>query len=343
MELNTKLEWLKQLCQTDGVSGAEDRVAEWILAHLPQDCRTWRDARGNLICEKKGEKTPKNKLLFAAHMDEVGFIITYIEESGLLRFDAVGGVDTRVVIGKRVRLESGIPGVVGAKPIHLQSAADRDAVLEYDKLYIDIGAASREEAMQHVQLGDFATFDSGFYPYGGGKVASKALDDRVGCLLLLELLHKSLPYDITVAFTAQEEIGGAAGNAAFAVAPDIAIAVEGNTAADVPGVPAAQRVCALGKGPVLTFQDKGAIMDRGLFAAAKAVCAEKGIPCQIKNRITGANDTARMAAAGNGCRILAMAVPMRYIHSPLAVMDTADLQPAADLLEGLVARLGEME
>ena len=158
MELNTKLEWLEQLCQIDGVSGAEDRVAEWILAHLPQDCRVWRDARGNLICEKKGEKAPKNKMLFAAHMDEVGFIITYIEESGLLRFDAVGGVDTRVVIGKRVRLESGIPGVVGAKPIHLQSAADRDAVLEYDKLYIDIGAASREEAMQHVQLGDFATF-----------------------------------------------------------------------------------------------------------------------------------------------------------------------------------------
>ena len=213
MELNTKLEWLEQLCQTDGVSGAEDRVAEWILAHLPQDCnlqqscRAYRDARGNLICEKKGEKAPKNKMLFAAHMDEVGFIITYIEESGLLRFDAVGGVDTRVVIGKRVRLESGIPGVVGAKPIHLQSAADRDAVLEYDKLYIDIGAASREEAMQHVQLGDFATFDTGFYAYGGGRVASKALDDRVGCLLLLELLHKPLPYDITVAFTAQEEIG----------------------------------------------------------------------------------------------------------------------------------------
>ena len=193
MELNTKLEWLEQLCQIDGVSGAEDRVAEWILAHLPQDCRAHRDARGNLICEKKGEKAPKNKMLFAAHMDEVGFIITYIEESGLLRFDAVGGVDTRVVIGKRVRLESGIPGVVGAKPIHLQSAADRDAVLEYDKLYIDIGAASREEAMQHVQLGDFATFATDFYSYGGGKVASKALDDRVGCLLLLELLHKPLP------------------------------------------------------------------------------------------------------------------------------------------------------
>ena len=99
MELNTKLEWLEQLCQIDGVSGAEDRVAEWILAHLPQDCRPHRDARGNLICEKKGEKAPKNKMLFAAHMDEVGFIITYIEESGLLRFDAVGGVDTRVVIG----------------------------------------------------------------------------------------------------------------------------------------------------------------------------------------------------------------------------------------------------
>lgn len=174
MELNTKLEWLEQLCQIDGVSGAEDRVAEWILAHLPQDCRAHRDARGNLICEKKGEKAPKNKMLFAAHMDEVGFIITYIEESGLLRFDAVGGVDTRVVIGKRVRLESGVPGVVGAKPIHLQSAADRDAVLEYDKLYIDIGRGQPRGGDAARPAGRFCHLCHRLYAYGGGKVASKA-------------------------------------------------------------------------------------------------------------------------------------------------------------------------
>lgn len=243
-----------------------------------------------------------------------------------------------------MRLESGIPGVVGAKPIHLQSAADRDAVLEYDKLYIDIGAGSREEAMQYVQLGDFATFATDFYSYGGGKVASKALDDRVGCLLLLELLHKSLPYDITVAFTAQEEIGGAAGNAAFAVAPDIAVAVEGQHRRPTCRAwrpPSGSARWARGRCSTLRIKERS--WTAALFAATKALCEEKGIPYQIKTPIIGANDSASMVAAGSGCRVMAVAVPMRYIHSPLAVMDTADLQPAADLLEAMVARLGEME
>lgn len=123
-----------------------EKVAQWIKSHLPADCTAYTDARGNLICEKKGKQTPKNKLMFAAHMDEVGFIITYIEESGLIRFDAVGGIDTRVVVGKPVRLESGKEGVVGAKPIHLQSADEREATLKYSELYIDIGTrAARKQ------------------------------------------------------------------------------------------------------------------------------------------------------------------------------------------------------
>ena len=127
MEQTNRLNLLKELCAIDGVSGCEGKVAQWIKSHLPADCTAYTDARGNLICEKKGKQIPKNKLMFAAHMDEVGFIITYIEESGLIRFDAVGGIDTRVVVGKPVRLESGKEGVVGAKPIHLQSADERNA------------------------------------------------------------------------------------------------------------------------------------------------------------------------------------------------------------------------
>ena len=139
MEQTNRLNLLKELCAIDGVSGCEGKVAQWIKSHLPADCTAYTDARGNLICEKKGKQTPKNKLMFAAHMDEVGFIVTYIEESGLIRFDAVGGIDTRVVVGKPVRLESGKEGVVGAKPIHLQSADEREATLKYSELYIDIG------------------------------------------------------------------------------------------------------------------------------------------------------------------------------------------------------------
>ena len=187
MELTKQLELLKQLCEIDGVSGGEEKVADWLKNHLPEDCKVRTDALGNLICEKKGKQTPKNKLLFSAHMDEVGFIITYIEESGLLRFSSMGGIDTRVVVGKPVRLESGALGVVGAKPIHLQSASDRETVLSYDQLYIDIGAKNREDALQFAQPGDFATFRPTFIEMGSC-ICAKALDNRIGCLLSPEPL-----------------------------------------------------------------------------------------------------------------------------------------------------------
>ena len=316
MELTKQLELLKQLCEIDGVSGGEEKVADWLKNHLPEDCKVRTDALGNLICEKKGKQTPKNKLLFSAHMDEVGFIITYIEESGLLRFSSMGGIDTRVVVGKPVRLESGALGVVGAKPIHLQSASDRETVLSYDQLYIDIGAKSC--------------------------ICAKALDNRIGCLLLLDLLCQPLEYDVTVVFSAREEIGAAAGAAAFSVQPDIAVAVDTNCAADVPGVSAGKQVCALGKGAVLSFQDKGAFMDRELFALAKKLCEEKEIPYQIKNQIVGATDAAAMSKAGNGCRVLTVAAPVRYVHSPSSMFDPRDLESCARLLRELVGALAQL-
>ena len=329
MELTKQLELLKQLCEIDGVSGGEEKVADWLKNHLPEDCKVRTDALGNLICEKKGKQIPKNKLLFSAHMDEVGFIITYIEESGLLRFSSMGGIDTRVVVGKPVRLESGALGVVGAKPIHLQSASDRETVLSYDQLYIDIGAKNREDALQFAQPGDFATFLAAFAV-------------MIGCLLLLDLLCQPLEYDLTVVFSAREEIDAAAGAAAFAIQPDIAVAVDTNCAADVPGVSAGKQVCALGKGAVLSFQDKGAFMDRELFALAKKLCEEKEIPYQIKNQIVGTTDTAAMSKAGSGCRVLTVAAPVRYVHSPSSMFDPRDLESCARLLRELVGALAQL-
>ena len=341
MELTKQLELLKQLCEIDGVSGGEEKVADWLKNHLPEDCKVRTDALGNLICEKKGKQTPKNKLLFSAHMDEVGFIITYIEESGLLRFSSMGGIDTRVVVGKPVRLESGALGVVGAKPIHLQSASDRETVLSYDQLYIDIGAKNREDVLQFAQPGDFATFRPTFIEMGSC-ICAKALDNRIGCLLLLDLLCQPLEYDVTVVFSAREEIGAAAGAAAFSVQPDIAVAVDTNCAADVPGVSAGKQVCALGKGAVLSFQDKGAFMDRELFALAKKLCEEKEIPYQIKNQIVGTTDTAAMSKAGSGCRVLTVAAPVRYVHSPSSMFDPRDLESCARLLRELVGALAQL-
>lgn len=253
----------------------------------------------------------------------------------------MGGIDTRVVVGKPVRLESGALGVVGAKPIHLQSASDRETVLSYDQLYIDIGAKNREDALQFAQPGDFATFRPNFIEMGSC-ICAKALDNRIGCLLLLDLLCQPLEYDLTVVFSAREEIGAAAGAAAFSVQPDIAVAVDTNCAADVPGVSAGKQVCALGKGAVLSFQDKGAFMDRELFALAKKLCEEKEIPYQIKNQIVGTTDTAAMSKAGSGCRVLTVAAPVRYVHSPSSMFDPRDLESCARLLRELVGALAQL-
>lgn len=340
MELKNQLTMLKQLCELDAVSGCEDRAAEWILAHLPQDCKAHRDVRGNLICEKKGRKTPKNKLMFTAHMDEPGFIITYIEESGLLRFSPMGDIDTRMVVGKAVRLESGKEGVVGAKPIHLQTAEEREQVLKFSNLYIDIGASSREEAEKFAELGDFAVWRSQFTEMGN-KIRAKALGSRVGCLLLLSMLHQELEYDITAVFAVQHEIGGGAGNAAYEVKPDIAVSIDCAAAGDVPGVGAGKKISSLGKGPVLSFQNKGVFTDRELFAAAKEVCAQQGIEYQIKDQVTESTDANVLSKTAGGCRVLPVGVSVRYAVSPNPVFSPSDLEPTQKLLAALVERLGE--
>ncbi len=336
-----ELALLKELCEIDGISGCENKVREWIKSHLPKDCTARTDARGNLICEKKGKKTPKNKVMFATHMDEVGFIVVHIEDNGLIKFEAVGGIDTRVVIGKPVRLESGKEGVVGAKPIHLQTKEEREETLKFSDLYIDIGTKSREETEKYVQLGDYIAFRTEFTKMGK-YICAKALDDRTGCLLLLKLLEEDLEYDITVVFTVMEEIGGAAGNAAFSVNPDIAVAVDSTTAADVPGVSPSKCVSALGKGPVLTFKDRGSFSDRELFKCAKELCKEKDIPYQLKNQVVGATDATAMGKAGSGCRTISMSVPTRYIHSPSCVFNPEDYDSTKRLLFAMAKAYPEL-
>ena len=325
----------------DAISGREEKVRELLIQKIDGHCE-WRvDARGNLLCHKKGKKPAQKRVMITAHMDEAGFMLTGIREDGLLRFANVGEIDSRVVLGKAVRIDGEVIGVIGTKPIHLQTREEQDRPMPLDQLYIDIGAKNREDALQFAQPGDFATFRPNFIEMGSC-ICAKALDNRIGCLLLLDLLCQPLEYDLTVVFSAREEIGAAAGAAAFSVQPDIAVAVDTNCAADVPGVSAGKQVCALGKGAVLSFQDKGAFMDRELFALAKKLCEEKEIPYQIKNQIVGTTDTAAMSKAGSGCRVLTVAAPVRYVHSPSSMFDPRDLESCARLLRELVGALAQL-
>ena len=321
------LENLKALCALDGVSGDEDRVRDFIRRQAEPWAETVRtDALGNLIVHKRGRKPAGNKLLLCAHMDEVGLIVTRATEDGFLRFDFVGGVDRRVALGKPVVLgPNKIPGVIGMKAIHMLSAEERKKVPKTEALYLDIGAADKEEALSKVPLGTYGAFVGEPEELGDGLLKAKAIDDRVGCAILLELLKEDLPLDVTFAFTAQEEVGtrGAFG-AAFSVTPEVALVLETTTAADLPGVEGARRVCAPGRGPVISYMDGGTIYDRSLFETLRRLAEERQIPWQVKEYIAGGNDARTIQRSKAGVRVAALSAAVRYLHAPASVGSIRD-------------------
>ncbi len=336
------LSLIEALCALPGAPGNEDAVRNYITESIKDYCDYKIDPLGNIIAHKKGKSAAARLLLLSAHMDEVGLIITAVEESGLLKFTALGGVDASVMAGRRVFIgAAGVPGVVGTKPIHLLESEEREKPLKADTLCIDIGAENRENALELVAPGDTATFEPGLTEFGDGLVRAKALDDRVGCALLIELIRGELPYDCTFAFTVQEETGCiGAKAAAFGVEPDIGIAVETTTAGDIVGTAPARRVCSLGRGPVISFMDKGTIYDRGLFDTAVAVARKRDIPFQVKEGVFGGNESRSVQTAAAGARVLAVSLPCRYLHSPGSVLAKKDLQPTLTLLRGLIEKLG---
>ena len=197
------LDTVKKLCALSGVSGWEDDVRDYILERaLPYADETSTDPMGNLYIFKKGAASPERPVMLCAHMDEVGGIVTGITDEGFLRFDFVGGVDRRVVLGKRVNVgPDAVPGVIGMKPVHLTTSEERESVPKLDELLVDIGAYSAKEAGEKVSLGDRIVFDNTIYEFGSGFIKAKALDDRSGCAALLKVLEQDLPLDAWFVFS----------------------------------------------------------------------------------------------------------------------------------------------
>jgi endoglucanase len=189
-------------------------------------------------------------------------------------------------------------------------------------------------------LGDYAHFTSDFIALGGGKVTSKALDDRSGCAIMLDLIEKEFEYDTYFAFTVQEEIGlRGARTAAFAIEPDFAIVLETTTAADIPEVSGAKRVCELGKGAVVSYMDRSTSYDKDLFNLAFETAKENGILCQTKTMIAGGNDSGAIHVSGKGVRTIAISAPCRYLHSPCCSLQISDVQECERLAEKLITRI----
>lgn len=333
------IELIKSLCEIPGVSGREDAVRDFIISKLPAGTDYTVDNLGNLIVHKKGAKTPSKKLMMCAHMDEVGLIITYITDDGLLKFDEIGGIDPAVLIGRTVTLESGVKGVISLKHIHLTEKDEAEKIPKHTEMHIDIGAKSKEEAEKYASLGSYAVFDSDCVEFGTGEkyIKMKALDDRAGCAFMLGLINDSLPYDVDFAFDVQEEIGTVGAFAAtYGIMPDVCVVLETTTAGDIDGVEGEKRACLLGEGPVVSYMDRGTVYDHNLYKATMALAKTKGIKAQTKTLVAGGNDSRAVKTVGEGARVIAISIPTRYLHSPSCVMNKDDISATYELIKAFV-------
>ncbi len=330
---------LKEITLLRGVSGDEGAVREALREAVAPLCDPRDsievDTMGNLIVTCDGGDASLPHIMLAAHMDEVGFLVMSATDGGLLRIQSVGGIDPRVVVSKRVLVgPDAVPGVIGAKAIHLQSAGDRDTVLQYDSLCVDVGATSQAEAEKLCPPGSFVTFDSPYVEFGEKRVKVKALDDRVGCLAIVHALeHYRYPGKLTCVFTVQEEVGlRGATIAAYRVAPDIALVLEGTTCNDLGDVPEHMQVTRQGKGVVLTIVDRSAIVHPKLLKAVQAVADARGIAWQYKQFVAGGTDAGAIHQARGGVPTAVMAVPCRYIHSAASTAHLDDIAAQQALL-----------
>ncbi|UNC91810.1 M42 family metallopeptidase [Candidatus Contubernalis alkaliaceticus] len=335
---------LKVLSEASGVSGGEQEIRSIIRQEVSPYCDEVRtDVLGNLIVHKKGEKDGP-VLMVVAHMDEVGMIVAGFERSGLLRFSKVGGLDDRVLVSKVVQIgPQKVPGVIGAKAIHLQQPEERNKSIKIEEMYIDIGARSQDEAEKKVKLGDYVSFTTGFEEIGDHCFKGKALDNRVGCFILIEMLKKNnYPFSFYGVFSVQEEVGmRGAGTAAYSIKPDLALVVEGTTAADIPEVKEEGHVTTLGRGPALSIMDASVIAHRGMVSFLRKLAEEKGIPYQIR-RFTGAGtDAGRIALTREGIPSAVVSVPCRYIHNPAGISSFKDLENTKKLVEAFLMNLPE--
>lgn len=333
------LETLKTLCYLSGPSGYEDEVRDYILERvMPHADEVMTDSLGNLIVTKKGRVAPTKKIMLCAHMDEVGIIITGIDDDGYLRFDFLGGVDRRVVIGKRVYIgKNRIPGVIGIKAYHLVDKEEEKNVPKREEMYVDIGAASKDEAEGLVPLGDYGVFDDSVYEFGEGFIKAKALDDRVGCASMIKLLESELPCDCTFAFTVQEEIGTRGAKVvANRICPEVAIVLEGTTAADLPDVPEGKTICKLGEGIVIPFMDRGTLYSRRLYSQVTELADMNNIKWQTKHMIAGGTDASVIQRSGIGVDTIALSAPLRNIHSPASIAKISDFEVMPELARLLI-------
>jgi putative aminopeptidase FrvX len=317
-------ELIKKLVETYGPSGAEEQIRNVIRAEvepLVDDVRV--DALGSLIAHKSGDG---QRVLLDAHMDEIGVMVTYIDEKGFARFTRIGGVSPLTCIGSRVAFEDGKIGVIGVE----RKRDDADKIPKLEQLYIDVGATDRDDSP--VQVGDPAVFVRPFTTQGTRLIA-KAMDDRIGCAVLIEMLRRleETPHDLYVVFAVQEEVGlRGARTSAYGIEPDVGIAVDVTGTGDTPE--AKPMAVKLGDGPAVKVQDRGMIAHPRVRRLLVERAEEAGIPYQLEVLEYGTTDAAAMQLVRSGVPAGCLSIPCRYVHSPSEMVEESDVENGVRLL-----------
>ncbi len=317
------MELLKKLTQTDGVSGNEAAVRDVIKNEIKKYCDEISiDAMGNIIAHKNGKG---KRVMLAAHMDEIGVIATYTDDNGFIRVNAVGGLYTKDLVGRRVRFANGVVGVIGSEEEEFEKKP------RLSKLYVDIGAKNKKEAEKYVNIGDTAVF-CGEYYQKGSVIVSKALDNRTGCLVLIETMKKikKNKNDLYFVFTSQEEVGlRGAGVAAYAVEPEYAIAVDVTDVGDTPNAP--KMAVKLGGSAAIKVMDRSILCDAEVRNTLIAVAKENKIPYQMEIMTDGGTDAGTIHLSRSGVKTGGISVPTRYIHTPSELVSEEDIKACIEL------------
>lgn len=336
-------ELLKILSETNGVSGNENAVRDMIIGKIKDNADEIHvDSMGNVIALKKGTDEGKT-IAVTANMDEPGFIISGITDKGYLKFKAVGMVDARKLVSKKVVIGTDkVKGVIGMKAIHLQTRSERENVVAVSKLFIDIGAKNKEEAEKHVKLGDYVTFDTEFKVIGDN-VKGKALDRSGACLALIKAFQNEYKYNVCACFLVQHEVGTRGAKiVSHRINPDAVLTVSAADTEDMYGCEDNNGGCAVGKGVVINYSDKTVIADKTLTDKMVKKAKKAKINIQPKVMKPHGSDTGAMQTGAEGTACLNAVIPCRYSHSPVSIMSMSDINDTADYISLFLNEIGDM-
>jgi len=336
--MNLNIPLLKTICETPGAPGFEDRIRKVVIEEIKSLVDEWYiDPIGNLITFKKGKAN--KKVLVAAHMDEISFIVTYIEDDGFVRFHPLGGFDPKTLTSQRVIVhgKKDLIGVMGSKPIHIMKPEEKNKVAAISDYFIDLGM-SKEEVVKYINIGDAVTRERELIEMGDC-VNSKSIDNRVSVFVLIETLKelqgKELPFDLYSVFTVQEEVGlRGIMPAAHAIEPDFGINIDTTIAYDIPGALAYETITSLGKGTAIKILDGTIICDSRMVKFMKFTADKHGIQWQPEILTAGGTDSAGIQRYGKGGSVCgAISIPTRHIHSVIEMANKQDILNSIKLLK----------